>query len=180
MKHSVSFIEGVQIFPIKKFEDERGLLYKFFESGTFERDHELEIAQALFVSNPLKGTFRGLHYQTAPSIEWKYLFCISGSIFDILFDFRSDSKTFGKLQCINLDANEKQILLIPPGVAHGYQTLEDNVSIIYLMSDKFKPDLYRTINYQDPILNLKLPINVTKISEADSKARFARIDINNR
>jgi dTDP-4-dehydrorhamnose 3,5-epimerase len=160
-------ILDVRIIENDLFEDERGHFRRIFSST-----EEDGITSPIFVQTSLsynrdKGTLRGLHYQSRPSREWKYVSCIQGIIFDVLVDLRSVSPTFGEVQTIELSAKKPFSLLIPPGVAHGFQTLEYESIVHYQMSDRYNPPLSKTLAWNDPSLDIKWPLDATTMSQKD-------------
>jgi dTDP-4-dehydrorhamnose 3,5-epimerase len=132
-------IIDVRIVENDLFEDERGHFRRIFSASEEVGSSSLIFVQTSISFNREKSTLRGLHYQSRPSREWKYISCIQGSIFDVLVDLRSISPTFGKVQSIELSSKKPFSLLVPPGVAHGFQTLEHDSLVHYQMSDYFNP-----------------------------------------
>ena len=93
-----------------------------------------EQLRILFTHNTSLGTIRGLHFQKQVLNEWKFVYCVSGSVFDVLVDIRLGSGNFGKWTSYSLKDSDELGLVIPPGFAHGYQTLTDNTLIAYVIS----------------------------------------------
>ncbi len=122
--------------------------------------------------NYLKGTFRGFHYQKSPYTDEKLIRCISGSVLDIVVDIRKRSKTYMKYFSVELTAENKKMLYVPAGFAHGFITLEDNSQLIYQHTAYYIPNQEASINYKDPVISLKLPIDIKVISEKDLKVPF--------
>ena len=109
------------------------------------------------VSSNLKaGTLRGLHYQRDPYAEGKLVWCASGSAYDVIVDLRSSSETFGKWVATELRP-AGPILYVPPGFAHGFQTLHDNTLIQYHIAGAYHPDAATGIRWDDPRLNIPWP-----------------------
>ena len=100
------------------------------------------------------GTVRGLHFQSFPSQESKFVRCIKGKIFDVIVDIRKESKTFGKWQSIILDSKKKNMVFIPSGFAHGFQTLFPDCEILYLLTDYHQPELECGYHYNSKDLNI--------------------------
>lgn len=116
------------------------------------------------------GTVRGLHFQVAPHGETKLVWCTSGSVFDVLVDMRPDQPTYGQWITETLSNENPVSLLLPPGVAHGYQTLADDSTMSYLIDGKREPASERTLKWDDPDLAIPWPLPLTKISKRDATA----------
>ena len=121
-----------------------------------------------------KGTLRGLHFQKYPFQEIKIIRCIKGKIFDVAVDLRKDSKSFLQYESIILEEGDNKAFVIPEGCAHGFQTLKDNCSIIYIHSKQYSKESEDGVNYLDPRLNIKWPEKVTFISNRDKSLNFLR------
>ena len=126
-----------------------------------------EFVQSSISVNKKKGTIRGMHFQVPPFAETKLITCTAGKIFDVLIDLRPDSKTFKKWQSIELDSKHYSSLYIPEGIAHGFQTLEDNSVLFYQISNIYKPDFSRGIRWNDPFFNIDWPLEISEISKKD-------------
>lgn len=142
-------------------------------------EHELScagwkspVAQINQTHTSEKGTIRGMHFQLAPHAEMKLVSCIRGKIWDVVVDVREESPTFLQWHAEIISAENNRSLLIPEGFAHGFQTLEDNVDLVYLHSTPFNPDAQSGLNYADPALAIKWPIPVGEISMRDKTLPF--------
>ena len=113
------------------------------------------------------GTVRGLHYQVAPHAETKVVRCTRGAVFDVLVDLRPESATFGQWFGVELTASNARMLVVPPGCAHGYQTLEDNSDVHYMTSAVYEPSAARGLRYDDPTVGITWPLPPTKVSDQD-------------
>jgi len=159
---------GVFLIEIEKLKDDRGFFARTFDSNFFEDNGLIsKFVQSSISYNIQKGTLRGMHYQIDPYAETKLISCINGKIFDVLIDLRPDSKTFKKWQSFELDSKHYPSLYVPEGIAHGFQTLEDNSVLSYQISNIYKPDFSRGIRWNDPFFNIDWPLEVPKISEKD-------------
>ena len=114
-----------------------------------------------------KNSIRGLHYQINPFCETKIVNCIKGSIFDIAVDIRTHSKTYLHYYAIELSEDSNDALLIPEGFAHGFQTLSDNVELLYFHTMPYNKDFERGINPLDKTLNVDWPFPALEMSERD-------------
>ena len=160
-------IIDVRIVENDLYEDERGHFRRIFSASKEDAFSSLIFVQTSVSFNREKATLRGVHFQSRPSREWKYISCIQGSIFDVLVDLRSASPTFGKVQSIELSSKKPLSLLVPPGVAHGFQTLENESLVHYQMSDYFNPLLSETLAWNDPYLDIGWPLVPTSMSSKD-------------
>ena len=163
-------IEGVFIITQEQRIDKRGYFSRIFAK------EELKIIGIPFeiahINRSLtfdKGTVRGMHYQIRPKQEDKIVQCINGKVFDVALDLRRESKTYGKWIGEELSGKNRKMLLLPKGVAHGFQTLEDNTELIYHHSQYYKPGYEAGIKYSDPKVNIKWPGKITNISNRDNE-----------
>ena len=160
------------ITPISK-EDNRGHFERLFCVKEFK---ELGLDKPIININhsfsKKKGTVRGLHFQYPPFQEVKLIICLKGSIYDIAVDIRANSCTFLQWQAEILDGDSRKIFMIPEGFAHGFQTLEDNVELLYIHTNFYNKEKESGLNHNDPILNINWPLKVTKISDKDKNYKF--------
>lgn len=161
-------INGVEIVEGTLINDLRGQTFK--KSLEFSR-REFTPNQFLISRNIVVGTFRGIHYQNHIAPEFKFITVIQGSIMDVLVDLRLDSSTYLEVQYVALESNGFSIF-VPPGIGHGYITLEENTDVMYLIQGTHAPSAAVTINYQSPKLGIKLPVPVQAISPNDRNAKF--------
>ena len=115
-----------------------------------------------------KGTLRGMHFQVEPFKETKIVRCLRGKIFDVIIDLRKESDTYK--EWINVELDDKQnrkMLYIPEGFAHGFQTLEDDTEVFYQMSNWFSPEHAKGIKWNDEEFDIKWPIQNVIISDKD-------------
>ncbi len=164
-------IEGTFVSSLNKKSDHRGYFMRIFENNDLEKSIG-KIVQTNVAFNEVKGTWRGMHYQKHPSSEFKIVICIQGSVLDFLVDMRKKSKTFMEKQKLILNHKEPTALIIPPGVAHGYYTLENKSFLIYGHTDFHQKKLERGINFKDPKLRIDLPDEVKAISDRDQDLPF--------
>ena len=165
-------ISGAYVIEPKRHEDERGFFARTFCAREFEL-HGLNprIAQCNISFNALKGTLRGMHFQVAPHAETKMVRCTRGGIYDVLVDLRTDSPTNGEWIAVELTAENRKTIFVPEGVAHGFQTLVDDVEVFYQMSEFYHADCARGRRWNDPAFDIRWPSWPTVISEKD--ANFA-------
>lgn len=163
-------LSGPMLIPIQNHLDGRGSFSKLFQANL----HEFSMSKDISVSvskNSFSGTVRGLHIQIHPFSESKLITCLSGAVFDVIVDLRDSSPTFRSWSRVELTSTNLQQLYVPEGFAHGYQTLEDDTELIYIISGKYSDAHSRRIHYQDLELAIKWPLNITEISVADKEAK---------
>jgi dTDP-4-dehydrorhamnose 3,5-epimerase len=162
-------VQGVMIVDLEPRSDERGLFARTFDVDEF-RAHGMEVgvAQCNLSFNHLAGTLRGLHRQVPPHAEGKLVRCTAGAIVDVAVDVRPESPTFGRHVMVELSAENRRALFIPPYVAHGYQTLVDASEVSYQVSGPYAPGGEQGYRYDDPAFGLVWPIPVAVISDKDA------------
>ncbi len=150
-------IKGVYIIDLVRHEDERGFFARSWCQREFE-EHGLNprLVQCNISFNSKRGTLRGMHYQATPFEEARLVRCITGAMYDVVIDLRSNSPTFKKWLAIELTANNHRALYIPEGLAHGFQTLADDTEVFYQMSEFYTPDAARGLRWDDPAFRIKV------------------------
>lgn len=113
------------------------------------------------------GTLRGLHYQTSPAAEAKLIRCLRGRVFDVAVDLRAGSPTFLQWHALELTADNYRAVFIPEGFAHGFQTLTDEVHLLYMHTAPWTPTCEAGLRHDDPRLAITWPLEVTAISKRD-------------
>lgn len=157
-----------KVLKKKNFIDQRGVFSRTFCKNDFKKAGiKFEPKQINFSKNKLKGTIRGLHFQDIKSKESKLVVCLKGKIFDVIVDIRKNSKTYLKSYSIVLSDTNNLILYIPPGYAHGFQTMTNNVDVLYLHNKFFNNKIYRTLNPLDKKIDIKWPIKKIILSKKD-------------
>jgi dTDP-4-dehydrorhamnose 3,5-epimerase len=114
------------------------------------------------------GTVRGLHFQRPPHAEMKLVSCIRGEVWDVAVDIRAGSSTFLRWHAERLSAENRKSMLIPKGFAHGFQTLTENVEMLYCHSAAHEPGAEGGLNPHDPKLAIAWPLEIAEISERDA------------
>jgi len=140
------------------FEDERGFFARSFSEKEFE-SHGINprIAECNLSFNKKRYTLRGMHFQAEPCEQTKLVRCTRGAIYDVIVDLRPDSPTFKQWVAEELTAENRRMLCVPGGFAHGFQTLEDNTEIFYQVSDFYAPASAGGIRWNDPAFAIKWP-----------------------
>ncbi|MBU6499129.1 MAG: dTDP-4-dehydrorhamnose 3,5-epimerase [Rhodospirillales bacterium] len=157
------------VIDLEKHADERGFLARSFCREDFIR-HGLpgEFVQCNISFNARRGTLRGLHFQAEPAVEGKLVRCISGAVFDVMVDLRPHSISHRSWRGFHLSQENRRALYIPPGFAHGFQTLTDNAELFYQMSAAYQPALDRGLRWDDPALGILWPLPDPILSPRDA------------
>lgn len=168
-------ISGLKILTRSEFQDKRGRFARLFCAEELEPVGWTQpVAQINHSITNYAGTVRGMHYQKPPHGETKLVSCIKGSVFDVAIDLRKDSPTFLKWHAQILSESNKMALLIPKGMAHGFQSLEDDTELIYVHSTSYTPSAEAGLNALDPRLAITWPLPPRNVSDRD--ATFPEID----
>ena len=163
-------IDGAFLVDLEPVADDRGSFARAFCKREFAAAGiEFEVVQCNLARSVNAGVVRGLHYQRSPADERKFVRCVAGSIFDVIADLRPGSPTYLQAWWTELDAVARQALLIPPGVAHGYQSLEDGTEVFYMTDQYYTPDLETGVRYDDPALAVPWPLPVGELSPRDTR-----------
>ena len=162
-------LEGAYILELEKRGDDRGFFARTFCRKEMEA-HGLipDVAQANTSLSKTRGTLRGMHYQKAPYEETKLVRCTRGALFDVIIDLRPDSPTYKQWVGVELSAENYRMLFVPKHFAHGFITLADDTEANYLVSQFYAPGSELGIRWNDPVFNIKWPIDVSVISEKDA------------
>lgn len=156
------------VIELDKREDRRGFFARAWAEDEFERRGLLgRPVQANLSYNHTRGTLRGMHFRHAPHAEAKLVRCIRGAIYDVIVDIRPDSPSYARWIGVELTAENRRALYVPPGFAHGFQTLEDHSEILYQVSHYYDPAVEGGLPYNDPAFAISWPLPVTVISDKD-------------
>jgi dTDP-4-dehydrorhamnose 3,5-epimerase len=161
-------LAGAFLIELDKKSDERGFFARAFCEQEFAQ-HNLT-TRVCQVNNSLsmtKGTLRGMHYQLAPKAETKIVRCLRGSLYDIILDLRPGSATFCESFGSELTADNRRMMYVPKGFAHGFITLDDNTEALYFVDEFYSPENERGVRYDDPKFSINWPAKPTVISEKD-------------
>lgn len=163
-------IEDVILVKPKVFGDNRGFFMETYKKSEFKANGiDVEFNQDNH-SKSSAHVLRGLHYQSAPYGQAKLVRCVRGRIYDVTVDIRPSSKTFGKYVKVELSEENKNMLYIPEGFAHGFVVLSDEAELIYKASGEYAPQADRGIIWNDKDINIDWEIDFEPIlSEKDSK-----------
>ena len=162
-------LKGAYVIDLEKIGDERGFFSRVFCRNEFcDMGLSTDFKQVNRSFSALKGTIRGMHYQLMPSAEIKVVRCISGSLYDVILDLRPDSPNFGQWFGKILTSENRLMMYVPRGFAHGFMTLADNTEVFYFSSEFYAPKLEKGIRYNDPKFNIEWPIKLIEISQKDA------------
>jgi dTDP-4-dehydrorhamnose 3,5-epimerase len=155
--HPAKLKDSVIIEP-ERLEDERGFFARLWCEGEFKA-HGLnsELVQINLSYNRRYGTLRGLHYQVSPYAEAKVVRCVRGAIYDVLVDLRPESPTYLQWLGVTLSAANRNMLYVPEGFAHGFQTLEDHTEVCYQVTQFYTPGAERGARWDDPAFGIAWP-----------------------
>jgi len=168
MKFSKTSLAGLWVIDLELREDERGFLARTFCENEFSANGlNTRWPQCNLTLTKTRGMIRGMHFQLSPRAEIKLVRCAAGAIFDVAVDVRPNSPTFGKWEGFELNSQNRRILYIPGGFAHGFQCLSDNSEVFYQMSEFFFADLSRGVRWNDPTVAIKWPLPDPTLSERD-------------
>ena len=142
----------------ERIEDRRGFFARAW-SPAEARTHGINVRleQCSIAFNKTKGTLRGMHFQKAPHQETKLVRCTMGSIYDVIIDLRKGSPTRLKWTAVTLTSENRRMLYVPEGFAHGYITLKDSSEVFYQISAKFNPTAASGVRWNDPAFGIKWP-----------------------
>lgn len=170
MKISELEIKGAYLIELEEFKDERGSFARQFCKEEMKKfGIDFDIKQCNLSKNYTKGVLRGMHYQKEPYPEIKLVSCFKGAIYDVLVDIRRDSPTYLKWIGTELTENNNKALYIPSGVAHGFQTIEDNSIVYYQLGEFFMPEYYSGVRWDDPAFGIKWPHSENRIMNERDK-----------
>jgi dTDP-4-dehydrorhamnose 3,5-epimerase len=161
-------LKGAYVIDPERLADERG----FFARTWCRREFEANglspgLAQCNISFNHKRGTLRGMHYQVVPQAEAKLVRCTAGAIHDVIVDLRAGSATLKQWFAVELSAENRRMLYIPEGLAHGFLTLADATEVFYQMSEFYSPECARGVRWNDLAFGIRWPFEASIISERD-------------
>ena len=162
-------IEGLVLVSHDRHRDDRGFFQEAFRAETFEA-----AGMPAFVqdnqSRSRVDVLRGLHYQLNPAAQGKLVRCLRGRIFDVAVDIRKGSPTYAKWYGVELSDENRRMLYVPEGFAHGYCALTDPAEVLYKTTAYWSPGHERTIRWDDPLIAIRWPTPTPVLSEKDRTA----------
>ncbi len=161
-------LRGAYLILPERKEDMRGFFARTWCVREFE-EHGLDtrLVQCSVSFNRLRGTLRGMHYQKPPNEETKLVRCTAGSIYDVIIDIRPESRSYGQHFGVVLSATERNMLYVPKGFAHGFQTLENDTEVYYQMSEFYVAEAAAGFRWDDPAFGICWPVESPIIIERD-------------
>jgi len=161
-------VPGAYVIDLEPHRDERGFFARAWCQREFEdRGLNPRLVQCNISYNERRGTLRGMHYQAPPHEEAKLVRCTRGRLYDVIIDLRPDSLTYKEHFGIELNDENRTMLYVPEGVAHGFLTLEDDTEVFYQMSAFYEPDAARGVRWDDPAFGIDWPTRVEHIKDRD-------------
>ena len=168
MQFTPSRISGAWVIDIEPIHDQRGFFAMTWLPEEL-RKHGIDpaVAQCNLAFNHKRGTLRGLHFQTPPHAQAKIVRATRGALLDVIVDLRPDSPTLRQWELFELTADNRRMLYIPAGLAHGYLTLTDDAEMFYQASSAWAPQSEAGVRWNDPAFGIKWPFEPAVISERD-------------
>ncbi|PIT99805.1 MAG: dTDP-4-dehydrorhamnose 3,5-epimerase [Bdellovibrionales bacterium CG10_big_fil_rev_8_21_14_0_10_45_34] len=166
-KEGLGPFDGLVEFPGRKFEDSRGWFSELFR-GSFA---ETQIETGQFVQDNLsyskKGVVRGMHLQTPPHEQGKFVRCMAGAIWDVVVDLRPNSPTYKQWKAFEVSFESLNAIYVPKGFAHGFQVLSEFALVLYKCTSEYAPQHDKGIKYDCPELAITWPAPILEVSEKD-------------
>lgn len=161
-------IPGVFEIEVDPHSDERGFFARSWCQKEFDaKGISAKTVQCNVSFNVRRGTLRGMHYQAMPHPEAKVVRCTRGAIYDVVLDLRPESPSYKGWIGVTLTSENRRMVYVPEGCAHGFLTLEDDTEVFYQMSEFYYPELARGIRWDDPAFQIVWPVEVEVISDRD-------------
>lgn len=168
---SQTLLHRAAILDLEPIKDDRGFFARSFCKKTLaEYGINFDMVQCNIAFNNFAHTLRGMHFQKPPFCEEKIISCTSGAIYDVIIDLNRESPTFSKWLGITLSAENHKSLYVPKGFAHGYQTLTDNASITYMVSQYYTPSYESGVRWDDIAFGIEWPIKDDLIISSKDKS----------
>jgi dTDP-4-dehydrorhamnose 3,5-epimerase len=160
-------LPGLTLVRPRVFGDDRGFFLELYKHSDFAVAGITEHLVQDNFSRSTRGVLRGLHYQKTPRAQGKLVMCIRGAIFDVAVDIRSGSPGYGTWEGVELSDQNRHMLYVPPGFAHGFQVLSETAEVLYKCTDEYAPVDDRGIIWNDPDLAIAWPVPDPVLSEKD-------------
>jgi dTDP-4-dehydrorhamnose 3,5-epimerase len=165
-------ITGAYLIDLEQRGDERGFFARVFCERDFAaRGLTPRLVQANDSFSARRGTLRGMHYQLPPKAETKLVRCIHGELYDVALDLRPASPTFGKSFGATLSAENRRMMYLPKGCAHGFITLTDATEALYFTDEFYDAEQERGVRWNDPRFTIAWPLEPVVISDKDRSWR---------
>ncbi len=166
--HETTLMDAMLIDPEPR-GDARGFFARMMCREEFSRHGLLsDFVQHNMSVSSQRGTVRGMHFQRGADVEAKLVRCLRGELLDVIVDLRGGSPTYLHHEGFLLTGESRRMLYVPPGFAHGFQTLTDDCEVFYAVSAAYAPASEGGLRYDDPLLGISWPLEVTNLSEKDA------------
>jgi dTDP-4-dehydrorhamnose 3,5-epimerase len=160
-------IPGLILIKPRVIGDNRGFFLELYKRSDFVKAGIAEQLVQDNYSRSAQGVLRGLHYQKTPKAQGKLVMCMKGSIFDVAVDIRKGSPHFGKWAGVELNGENRHMIYVPAGFAHGFQVLSDFAEVLYKCTEEYSPEHERGITWNDPDIAVSWPIKEPTLSAKD-------------
>ena len=161
-------LKDAMLIELERRGDERGFFARTYCKNEFAaKGLDTNFTQQNTSTSVHKGTLRGMHFQTVPHAETKVVRCLRGAIVDIIIDLRAGSPSYRMWQAFELNDQNKTMLYVPQGFAHGFQTTTDDVEVTYLIDGFYTPAAESGVRWNDPAFNIAWPLEPTVMSDKD-------------
>lgn len=161
-------LPGAFVITPELHADGRGFFARTYCRDEFKlHGIDFDVVQCNVSFNARSGTLRGMHYQAPPKAEAKLIACTCGAVYDVIIDLGRGSETPPHWFGVELSAENHKMLFVPEGFAHGFQTLQDNTTMFYQMSEFYSCEHACGVRWDDPAFGIDWPLNVTSISDKD-------------
>lgn len=168
MNFTETEVAGAYLIDLEPRGDDRGFFARMFCQDEYVKAGlDPAIVQMNVSMTRRAGTVRGLHYQREPAADNKVVRCLAGSIYDVCIDLRPASATFLRFTSAELSVDNRRMLYLPEGCAHGFQALTDGAEIMYSTNRRYSPEYATGVRFDDPRFAIEWPLEVTDISAAD-------------
>lgn len=165
-------IPEVILVEPKVFPDERGFFMETYKYSEFEANGIPQRFVQDNFSHSVRGVLRGLHYQKAPAAQGKLVMAVRGEIFDVAVDIRKGSPTYGRWVGVRLSSENRRMLWVPEGFAHGFVVLSEEADVMYKVTSEYAPELDRGIRWNDPEIGIDWPVKNPILSPKDNAQPF--------
>lgn len=168
MKFTALPLNGAFKVDLERRGDSRGFFARLFCREEFAAEGLQSAWSQCNVSHSTeRGTLRGMHFQRPPKADAKLVKCMLGAVYDVIIDLRQQSPTFGAWTSLTLTADCGEMIYVPEGFAHGFQTLTDDAELLYFHSDNYSPEHEGGVHYCDPDVGIAWPLDVSNLSDRD-------------
>jgi dTDP-4-dehydrorhamnose 3,5-epimerase len=168
MRFEGTALPDVWIVELESHVDQRGFFARTFCEREFAKQGLVNrFVQCSLSWNRHRGTLRGMHFQRGPKSEVKMVRCVRGSVYDVVIDLRQESAAYRKWVSLELSGDNRRSLYIPAGVAHGFQTMEDDSELYYEISEFYDPGLASGVRWNDPAFGIEWPVKDPIMSDRD-------------